>query len=72
MSDASGLPVFRWSTTGGDLRIPHFAALHAMQVVPFAALSGRRGVVVIASLAITLLTLALFAQAALGIPLFRL
>jgi hypothetical protein len=71
-SDATGLRVFLWSTTGGDLRIPHFVALHAMQGVPFAALSGSRGVVLVTALAFVLLTGALFAQAALGIPLFRL
>lgn len=71
-SDANGLRLFLWSTTGGDLRIPHFVALHAMQGVPFAALSGSRGVVLVTVLAFVLLTGALFAQAALGIPLFRL
>jgi len=42
-TDATGLPFFHWSTTGGDLRPAHFFSLHLIQIAPAAALSGSRG-----------------------------
>lgn len=33
-TDATGLPVFGWSMTGGDLRVPHFFAAHLLQALP--------------------------------------
>ena len=35
----TGLPLFGWSRTGGDLRPPHFLGIHAQQLIPLLALA---------------------------------
>jgi hypothetical protein len=71
LTDATGLPVFKWSTTGGDLRVSHFISLHVMQIVPFAALAGRRSVVIATALLLFAAIALTYIQALNGIPLLR-
>jgi hypothetical protein len=71
-TDATGLPFFHWSTTGGDLRVAHFAALHLMQAVPLITWFWPDKRIATASLIAGIAVVAgLSAQALMGIPLFR-
>lgn len=36
-----GMPVTGWSTVGGDLRIPHFIGMHALQLLPLLSFTLR-------------------------------
>lgn len=73
-----GLPGTGWSTQHGDLRVPHFVGLHAIQVLPLLAFLFRRREPA-ARLRLTLATAAaytavfglLLAQALQGIPVLR-
>ena len=75
-----GLPFVNWSVIGGDLRIAHFIAIHAIQIVPLFAyilsqmspvlpLKHRRIAAGAVTLAVSVAVGATFVQAALGRPL---
>ena len=75
LSDANGLPLFGWSSTGGDLRVPHFFATHAMQVLPLIGWLADRtlpsratGVVWLCALVYTVFGIATYFQARAGLP----
>jgi hypothetical protein len=77
-SDANGLPFLGWSTTGGDLRAPHFFATHGMQALPVAGFladrlfgSQARRAVWAATGLWALLVATTFAIALTGTPLLR-
>lgn len=74
-SGTAGLPLVGWSTTGGDLRAPHFFATHAAQVVPLFALAWERLKGSSAASPVTIFlggyaafTIAVFVQALMGLP----
>jgi hypothetical protein len=75
-----GLPFVNWSVIAGDLRIAHFIAIHAIQIVPFFAwllwqmtprptLGQRRIAVYVAAILLAFVVGGTFVQAALGHPL---
>lgn len=77
---APTLPLFGWSGVTGDLRPAHFASLHVMQVLPLLALWLTRGdaqpgavrKIRIAAFGYAILTLTIFVQALMGLPLIPL
>ena len=69
--------LFGWNRSGGDLRVAHFLGIHAEQAIPLmAALAASLGsrarwrVVILGSAAYAALTMAVFAEAVAGRPLF--
>jgi hypothetical protein len=78
-----GLPFVNWSVIGGDLRIAHFIAIHAIQIVPLFAyilsqmspilpVKYRRVATGALALTVSIAVGATFVQAGLGHPLLSL
>jgi len=69
-ADARTFPPFFWSRSGGDLRVAHFVAIHAMQALPVLAwLSRSRAAVAAGGVALLALTAGTYLQALAGRPL---
>ena len=69
-SDAGNLAPFFWSRDGGDLRVAHFLAIHAMQALPLLALAGAGAAMIWAGAAgWTVLSLGAWGLARAGVPL---
>jgi hypothetical protein len=81
-----GLPLLGWSTEAGDLRVPHFVGMHALQALPLAALllelaarrvpalrreATRAGLVAVATGLYLGAVVLLTVQALAGLPLLR-
>ncbi len=52
LTDANGLPILGWSTTGGDLRVAHFFGTHLLQALPILGWLADRTIPKIAPLAV--------------------
>ncbi|MFT7840574.1 hypothetical protein Q5530_30900 [Saccharothrix sp. BKS2] len=74
-SGGEQMPLTGWNTTGGDLRVPHFVGIHALQVLPLAVILFRRRATVSFAWAVAIGYAGLMAlvtwQALRGQPLLR-
>lgn len=76
-SGGAVIPLLGWSASVGDLRPSHFVALHAMQAIPLLALwsEGRKSArawVIGGAATYASVTMGLYVQALMGLPMIRL
>ncbi len=64
-----GLPILGWSTIAGDLRIPHFVGMHALQAIPLALIGIEllsRRILILRSPRLRVALVAIFASGYIG------
>lgn len=73
IEDDAGLPLVKWSTRIGDLRVAHFIGMHALQIIPLLSwylIRNTKGTLALAFI-YTLLATFTFLQAMRGRPILK-